>query len=329
MSTTWKTGLVSVVVPSYNYANYLDRRIESLITQTYQNLEIIVIDDCSKDDSAEVLRKYENHPKVKVVLRKENGGWISTNNMGVELSSGEFVIFAQCDDDCDPRMIQRLVEAMNTNPSAGIAFCRSHLTDEDGKEIGNDFLSREKKFRDKCATDALIPSAEMGRFLLYACVIPNLSAALIRRECFSTVGNFSLAYPLSSDWDWYFNIAARYDVAYVAESLNYFRQHENTIRSLTKERVAIEDLLRLLLGRIALLNLTFLERCRFRTRIMFLWGYRLFSHPLVGIRNFPYHLKIVFQVDKPAVLFFVPGLMLGVFKIIAKLASKLNPAHST
>lgn len=324
MTGAVKPGLVSVVVPSYNYAQYIVKRMDSLINQTYQDIEILVIDDCSKDNSIELLRKYESHPKVRLVIREQNGGWVVVNNQGVGMSSGEFILFAQCDDDCDPRMIERLVDAMKIYPTAGIAFCRSLLVDEHGQLLGDDFAGREGSFRARCAMDTLVKGSEMSRFLLHSCVIPNLSAVLIRRECFLTIGNFTSSYRVSGDWDWFFKIASRYDFAYVAEPLNRFRQHKTTIRSSTKGRVVYEEYFRLLLGQIRLLDLTFFERCRFRTRVMYLWGTYLFSQPCAGLRNFPYHLNRIFQLDPLALVFFGPGLVGGVYKIAENVLNKLN-----
>lgn len=324
MSDAAQPGLVSIVVASYNHAEFLVQRMESLINQSYQNIEILVIEDCSPDNSLEVLRKYEAHPKVKLIVREKNGGWVAVSNQGVDLSVGEFVLFANCDDDCEPRMIERLVDAMKSYPTAGIAFCRSLMVDEHDHMMGDDFVIRERSFRDKCRRDTLITGAEMSRFLLHSCVIPNLSAALIRRECFSAIGNLSSAYRANSDWDFFFRIAARYDVAYVAEPLNKFRQHATTIRSITKGRVTYEEYFRLLLGQIKLLDLTFFERCRFRTRVMYLWGTHLFSEPRVALHNFAYHLSRVFQLDPLALVFFGPGLLLGVFKVVEKVLNRLS-----
>lgn len=329
MTLMGRPGLVTIVVPSYNYAKYLDQRMESLINQTYQDLEILVIDDCSTDNSVEVLRKYESHPKVKLVVREQNGGWVVVNNQGVEMSSGEFILFAQCDDDCDLCMIERLVYAMKAYPTAAIAFCRSLLVDEQDRVLGDDFVVRERLFRDRCATDTLITGVEMSRFLLHSCVIPNLSAALFRRECFSMIGNFTSSYRASGDWDFFFRIATRYDVAYVAEPLNKFKQHGNTIRSHTRGRVSYEEFFRLLLGQIKLMDLTFSERCRFRTRVMYLWGTHLFSQPWVGLRNFPYHLGRIFQLDPLALVFFGPGLVLCAIKTTEKIFNKLRRAKGS
>lgn len=319
MTVEVKPGLVTVVVASYNHAEFLIQRMESLIAQTYQDLEILVIDDCSTDNSIEVLRRYQSHPKVNLVVREKNGGWVAVSNQGLEMATGEFVIFANCDDDCDPYMIQRLVDAMTRNPTAGVAFCRSLLVDAHNIGLGDDFVVREPSFRVRCATDTLLSGAEMGRFLLHSCVIPNLSAALIRRTCFASVGNLSSAYRVCCDWDLYFRIVAHYDVAYIADPLNRFRQHETTIRSITKERVIYEEYFRLLLGQIKLLNLTSIERCRSRLHVMYLWSMHLLTPSRSGLKNFPYHLRRVFRLDPFALLFLAPSLVLRVMAILGKL----------
>ncbi|NOT22168.1 MAG: glycosyltransferase [Nitrospiraceae bacterium] len=311
-------GLVTIVVASYNHAEFLTQRMDSLMAQTYQDLEILVIDDCSTDRSIEVLRGYQHRPKVTLLVREKNGGWVVVSNQGLEMASGEFVIFANCDDDCDPRMIRRLVDAMNNNPMAGIVFCRSLLVDEHDNLLGDDFTVRESSFRARCATDTLLSGAEMSRFLLHSCVIPNLSAALIRKKCFDLVGNLSSSYRVCCDWDLFFRIVARYDVAYIAEPLNRFRQHQTTIRNVTKERVVYEEYFRLLLGQIRLLDLTLIERGRFRLHVMYLWAMHLLAPSRNGWSNFPYHFERVLDLDPLALLFLVPGMILRAVRMLGK-----------
>ncbi|MCK5245137.1 MAG: glycosyltransferase [Desulfobacterales bacterium] len=324
MNGSVNLGLVSVVVASYNHAEFLEQRMESLIGQTYQNMEILVIDDRSTDNSVEVLTKYQSHPKVKLIVRETNGGWVTVSNQGIDMSSGEFVIFANCDDDCDLRMIESLVEAMTSHPLIGIAFCRSLLVDEHDRVIGNDYAGRERSFRARCATDTLITGAEMSRFLLHSCVIPNLSAALIRKECFNTVGNLSSAYRACCDWDLFFRVVGRYNVAYVSATLNKFRQHKTTIRSIMKDRETYEEYFRLLLNQIVVLDLSFSERCRFRTHVMFLWAVHLLSPSWAGLKNFLYHIGIVIRHDPSALLFLGPGLILRVAQVFRKVALGLT-----
>ena len=311
-------GMVSVVVASYNHAGYLTRRMDSLVGQTYPNLEILVIDDRSPDNSLEILETYESHPKVTLIRRETNGGWVTVSNQGIGMAQGEYVLFANCDDDCEPRMIERLVEALKRNPAAGVAFCRSLMVDEGGQVLGDDYEVREASFRTRCAADTFIARDEMRRFLLHSCVIPNLSAALIRRDCFDAAGKLTPDYRACSDWDLFFRIAEHFDFCYVAEPLNHFRQHATTIRSATKGRVTYDEFFRLLLGEIRNGGLSAGERFHFRLHVMYLWAVDLVRPSLAGWSNVLHHLKQVWQLDALA----LPLLPLAILKRLFELPMK-------
>jgi glycosyltransferase involved in cell wall biosynthesis len=309
---------VTVVVASYNHAEYLPRRMASLLAQTYADLEIIVIDDRSPDNSVEVLRRYESDPRVTLVVREKNAGWVAVSNQGIAMASGEYVLFANCDDACEPRMVERLVDAMTRHPSAGIAFCRSLFVDEHDKVLGEDLDIQEPAFQARCATDTLLERREMSRFLLHACVIPNLSAALFRSESFARVGALSSDFKACSDWELFFRIAREYDVAYVAEPLNLFRQHATTIRSVMKERDTYDEYFTLLLSEARTLPLSTSERMRARLRVMDLWSTHLIGRSSGGWANFSYHLGRVMRHDPAALLLLVPALARRVVALVGK-----------
>lgn len=317
------SALVSVIVPSYNHPEFLDRRMESLLSQTYPNIEIIVIDDCSTAGNIEILQKYLPDRRVRLVARKENGGITVVTNQGVELSSGAYVIFAQCDDDCDSRMIERLLASLQAQPSAALAFARSLMIDESGRVIGDDFEVREKSFRIRCAADTLIGRHEMRRFLLHSCVIPNLSGALFRRAAFEDVGLFSTAYRACIDWDLFFRLTEGYDFFYVAEPLNRFRQHGATIRSATKGRVTYDEFFRLLLGEIRRGGLSAGERARFRLHVMYLWAVDLIRPSLAGWTNFFHHFGQVWRLDPVALALLPLALVQRLFELPAKAVARL------
>jgi glycosyltransferase involved in cell wall biosynthesis len=318
-----QSSLVSVVVASYNHAEYLEQRMVSLINQTYEHIEILIIDDCSTDNSVEVLRKYQSHPKVKLVIRDKNAGWVTVSNQGVEMSSGEFLIFANCDDACDPQMIELLVNAMNENPTAGISFCRSLMIDGEGRLIGNDFLVRERAFKIRCNGDVLLKQKEMSRFLLHSCVIPNLSAALFRRECYSTAGGLTSSYKICSDWDLFFRIVKTYDVAYVAHPLNEFRQHRTTIRSSSKVQILYSEIIGLLLMQIASLDLTFTERIKYRFHVMYIWSTQILRPSFAGMVSFLFLFRVVLRFDSIAVAYLPLALVIRVIQLPVKAATKL------
>jgi len=312
-------GRVSIIVASYNHARFLVKRLEGLQAQTYPDIEILVVDDRSTDDSLAVLRPFEGQAGLRVIARQENGGWVVTFNQGLAESTGEYLLFANCDDDCDPRLVERLVDALRQHPSAGIAFSRSLLIDADGRPLGTDFDQRQAAFRARCAGDTLIAGREMSRFLLHSCTIPNTGAALIRRACFETVGLFTEQYKVIGDWDFFFRVAARYDVAYVAEPLNWFRQHEGTIRSTSKARLICGEFLRLLLTQLHMVDLTWRERMTFRRRSMSLWALHLISPQMTGYRDLGYHWGIVRSLDPASLWFLGPCLVARAGQVLGKL----------
>ena len=126
--------LVSVVVPNYNHAPYLKERIDSILSQSYKNIDLIILDDCSKDDSMDIIRLYED--RARIVVNKENSGspfrqWMK----GIEMAKGSFVWIAESDDSSDPLFLEKAVEAMTSSGSV-LAFSSSNEIDSEGHAIG-------------------------------------------------------------------------------------------------------------------------------------------------------------------------------------------------
>jgi glycosyltransferase involved in cell wall biosynthesis len=312
-------GMVSVIVASYNHARYLPRRMESLLSQTYANIEVIVIDDCSPDNSRSILRSYNYDHRVKLIERERNGGWVIVSNQGLSLAKGEYILFANCDDYCDNKMVEALVNGMKISDSIGVSFCRSQMVNGDDDVVGDDFVVRERSFRNRCKTDTLISASEMYRFFFHSCVIPNLSAALFRKECFSKVGTLSDSYKACCDWDLFFKIFASFDAYYVASPYNSFRQHNKTIRSSLKGRIEYEEFFRLLLSQINERNsLSLYERTKFRIHVMKLWCLHLSNSRDKGYKNFTYHFSVIWKYDKYSLLFFIPGVLARISELTIK-----------
>jgi hypothetical protein len=113
-------------------------------------------------------------------------------------------------------------------------FSRSNLINENDIVIGNDFNIRERKFRAICKNSSFLNKNLMLNFLSYSCVIPNLSAAMIKRDFYLKVGGLSEKYLVASDWNFWLELASFCDFYYLSAPLNNFRQHATTIRSSTK-----------------------------------------------------------------------------------------------
>ena len=122
--------LISVIIPIYNVENYLRRSIESVIEQKYKNLEIILVDDGSTDNSYNICEEYKNKDKRVIVIHKENGGLSSARNAGIEIAKGETIAFLDADDFISDECISELFRIMNKY-DADIAECDVEKVDED------------------------------------------------------------------------------------------------------------------------------------------------------------------------------------------------------
>src|ERR1035441_8594166 len=116
---------VSIVVPNYNHARFLRRRVESVLRQTFQDFEVILLDDCSTDDSRSILSKYADDPRVRIEFNEVNSGspfkqW----NKGVELALGEYVWIAESDDYADERLLEKLVARLEAEPATALSPSR-------------------------------------------------------------------------------------------------------------------------------------------------------------------------------------------------------------
>jgi glycosyltransferase involved in cell wall biosynthesis len=228
---------VSIVVPNYNHARFLRRRIESVLLQTFQDFEVILLDDCSTDDSRSILSKYADDPRVRIEFNEVNSGspfkqW----NKGVELALGEYVWIAESDDYADERLLEKLVARLDAEPSAVLAYCRSWGVSLDDRPDGfvNSFESGEEQYRwaaDYCA-DGL---AECRNYLARCNTIPNASAVVFRRAVYQQVGGADETLRLCGDWKLWAAMALTGKVVYSAQPLNYYRFHDESVRTVSKQ----------------------------------------------------------------------------------------------
>lgn len=240
--------LISVVLTSYNHKEYLEQAITHILCQTYENIELIIVDDCSTDGSQEIIKSYANNPKVKIYLLEKNlGSYVKTTNLGASYASGMYLNFAQCDDYSDRFLLEKLYNALKHHPQCGVAYSGSYMVDENDVIIGDDYHIRSARFKKKIFSSTLI-KGEVFRTLLYeSCVIPNLSAVLVRKAIYQKVGGLSTDFLVLADWDMWIRISYHTDFFYVNEKLNYFRQHSETIRNRISVKKQLDELIQMYL----------------------------------------------------------------------------------
>ena len=226
---------VSVVVPNYNHARYLQRRIDSILEQTYQDFELILLDDASTDESLRVFEQYRGDSRATLIVNSVNSGSpFAQWNRGVQLARGEYVWIAEADDDAERELLQTLVAELDNCPSAALAYCQSCIIDERGTRLGpatswTDDLDPARwltPFR-SCGGE------EARRYLVFKNTIFNASAVVFRRSAFLESGGAPADMRISGDRMTWVSLALRGDVVFNPRPLNLFRQHAGTVRAST------------------------------------------------------------------------------------------------
>ena len=217
--------MVSVIVPNYNYARFLDERMRSILSQTYQNFEIIILDDCSTDNSREVIEKYRNNPKVReiVVNEKNSGSPFKQWDKGIKLAKGELVWIAEADDSCMPTFLEELIQGYTLNPQCTLMFSLFLLINEEGKitggqsrEGGRVMIKGERFIRDFLST---------GNF------IGNVSMTIFSKKAAMQVNPGYTEYKGGGDWLFYIRLAELGNVFFVRKHLDLYRRHSGTVTS--------------------------------------------------------------------------------------------------
>jgi glycosyltransferase involved in cell wall biosynthesis len=317
--------LVSIIFTSYNHSNYLSQALKSLVSQTYSNFELIIIDDCSTDGSQEILQEFQSQfpQKIKLhLLSKNTGSYVKASNFGAKMASGTYIIFAQCDDYSEVNQFERLVSVLEQNPDIGVVFSCSKLIDQNGNFIITDFDLRSSAFKRKCATDSVVPGKMMRNFLAHSCVIPNLSAAMVRKEILVQSGGLSDKYFVAADWAMWLDLSERTNFYYINEPLNNFRQHNTTIRSSIKAKNQISEIYSIFYSHIDKWNIGFMESLKFRLGVARIWLLYYFEGRRAFMMSFWELFRQFYKLDKLIVLYLLISSNIVFFETIKSRLSK-------
>lgn len=236
------TPTVSFVVLCYKLAHLLPECVNSILSQTYRDIELLIMDDCSPDNTKEVAKSFGD-PRVKYVRNEENLGVLRNENEGVRLSRGKYVWIISADDYLrKPYIVQRYVELMEKNPGVGYVIC-SGVGVRDGRETG---VLPHSKYLNR---DAIVPGHVFLKKLLYKNMVLAPSA-MARRECYekislyplnATFGEKQIDLVWASDWYVWCAFALSFDVAYFAESMVCYREHDLSITSMITKKETIDQ----------------------------------------------------------------------------------------
>jgi len=204
--------LVSVVMPVYNSVGFLQNSVESILTQDYPNFEFIIIDDCSTDNSLEVIKKY-NDTRIKLIENPQNRGNYFCRNIGCRIAQGKYIAVMDCDDISMPNRLTKQVEVMEKSDDL-LAVGSDHiLLFPNGQEHNRKRIKEYKKIR-------------LGLLKDNVALHPSL---IIRKDIFKCIGFYNEEFYYSSDYDMLCRLSIRGKIIGIPEILVKYRLHREQI----------------------------------------------------------------------------------------------------
>ena len=218
MTQEEKGPLVSVVMATYNGGKYLTLQIESIIQQDYRNFELVIVDDCSSDNTQEIINKYSaEHSYIRVVTNEKNVGYIKNFEKAMLLASGSLIALSDQDDIWDKRKLSVLVSCLGSHE---MVYCNSTLIDEEGKPVGKILsdIRHQLSFTDPLML--AIGSTVHGNTMLF------------KKE----VVERCIPFPLVCAHDFWlaFIAACKGEIKYIDQSLVLYRQHRENVFGIIK-----------------------------------------------------------------------------------------------
>lgn len=212
---------VSVAIATYNYGRFLPSALDSVLGQTFHNLEVVVVDDGSTDDTAEVVRPYLADSRVRYCCM-EHRGVSPAKSAAVRLTRAPLVAFLDADDAWLPAKVEKQVAVFQADPGLGLVYTRRLLVDEVGHELEQDEPSFHR--------GAVLPEMFRRNFICF-------SSAMVRRRVLDAVGLFDERLELATDWELWLRVVRDHRIDYVDEPLVLYRTGHANLSRRAEERL--------------------------------------------------------------------------------------------
>lgn len=216
---------VSVIIPMYNCQKFIAETMESVLSQTYKDFEIIAVDDGSTDNTRQIVQSYGS--KVRYIYQRNQGVSAARNN-AIRESQGEYIALLDHDDLWLPDKLEKQIPLLDSNPNLGLVYSDNYIVDLAGNILGRSF-AESKPYQGN-----VLPQLFMENF------IPCLTA-VIRKEAFDEAGLFSSEFSIAEEYDLFLRIAEKYEVDFINLPLANFRVHETNV-SKNREQAFREEI---------------------------------------------------------------------------------------
>lgn len=208
---------VTVFVPTYNYAKYLPQCLNSILQQTRKVDEILIIDDCSQDNTQSVIKKYKH--KVTFIKHPVNIGSIKTFNEGFRKAKGDYIMMLSADDWINRKTIEKEALILDSNPDVAMVYSQAFDVIKNRKKQINPMPANTKSY--------LWRKDEFALLLTHGDYIPY--NALVRKSIYQKLGTWDCKLKFQYDWEMWVRIAKNYKIAFIAKPLLYYRIHKNNL----------------------------------------------------------------------------------------------------
>lgn len=209
---------VSVIIPTYNCAKYLRDTVESVLSQSFQDFEIIIVDDGSTDNTKETISKLGNDQRI-IYISQENKGQACARNTGLKMAKGDYIALLDADDKWLPNRLEEAVAALDNHPDVGLVHAHSLRITEDNKPI--ETIKRDPRFLSGSLFETI--------FLRQTHI--SCPTATFRRECLDTVGLMDENRTClgNEDREYWLRVSQRYPVLFIDKVLAHYRVRENSV----------------------------------------------------------------------------------------------------
>ena len=210
--------LVTVVICTYNGECYLSATLDSVLAQTYPNMEVVIVDDGSRDDTISIIKQHAERDSRIRWFTRGNAGLPASRNYAFAQAQGEWIAIIDQDDLCYPERLARQVAVAAAHPSAGLIFCDTHHIDEMGQITGNHFASFT-------LPDSFIPKRLAANLLLTKGCYVDSEACFIKRSTISQLGALDESLRYACDYEYFIRAGLEFDFAYTRDILSAWRVH--------------------------------------------------------------------------------------------------------
>lgn len=210
----------SIIMPCFNHGRFVEESTQAILGQTYADLELIIVDDCSTDSSWAVIQTLaRKDPRIRAIRHEINQGAARSRNDGMRFANGEFIGFCDADDVWETTKLERQTNLLQNHPEFDVTYGDSIIIDEHGAPTGERFSHR---FRPPHASSGwLFPRLLTRNFV-------NMQTVLMRRECFHRMGGFAEDIKWVEDWSYWITLSHAYRFLYKPAALSRYRVHAHS-----------------------------------------------------------------------------------------------------